>query len=1134
MNRSIILDHPDLHLDHDDRIKKVKKRIDDFLVSIPTRSPNIHFNTHPHEYGNNHFSCLPFKSYFNLRPIDATLFRDSNLNSFTLRYHSQALACRQYRQVVSIMGHLNAVYCVLFDRTGRRFITGGDDYLVKMWSTRRACLLQTLRGHADVITDMVINPENTLLATGSGDKTVRIWDLATGTPIAVLAGHQNSITTVQFSPMTDGEWRFLLSSSYDGTCRLWPYNAITNHFPNPRPLNEVSSSDTATTNSPSWPSLTLSCRLTTRDQVRFATFSRGGTFVAAAGTDGYIRVFDISSVTESPTEKEHHQQRMSTRGLTTRGLTSDTEMPINSIADSTTSLLSMCIDAHNGYVTLLQFNPQQHSQALLSCSLDGTVKIWRPHSSSSSSSSISSSVSSNSSTSEWTPFVLDMNSNNNNNGSNHPCRKEEEQGSGTLENQNNGTSYPQQSWILPSSIRRRATMLQWASDGLSVVTAVSDHTLRVWDASSGALLHVLRGHTKSVYVLDCHPQDSNIVLSAGYDGRVFLWDVRHGKCLQQFETDLQRQFLDGRFSEDGQFFLLTDHVGACTLFSLDYFPDVYRQAPYEQFFPNDYNELVRDERTFSVLDAQTQLPPHCLPRQLLCDSLFHVYGSQNLLPESDLLPSNSSPSSRVQLSNDQLEEEHAKARDLRQRELLLEGRSRRGQSFHGTMTSFIPPNLTCVSQRRRRIGQFYGSEAEEEEGGLGGGLGEDGVISNNTNVVAGLVVVIDNAMAGNIARRSAAAQALATANAPTLLDDIDAYVSADDVMDDDFILGEDDDDEEEEEEDIDDASLTDTSDTDSGNTSEGFGVDRRRRPVRRTVRESTHLHAQLVARRRLPSRQAGRNAHRRLSHHQTSRHQTSHPNFHRRRRRRVIADTSSSEDSVDTEEQEEKEESTPESTPESTGESDNWSGKESTSAISEESLSAISEESDDDFDNQTSRPSTSIRRTDRSTSRSTNRSKNRRRKQSKRNIPVKQQQHQPKANGSLLPEEWVMAVEQYPTPYFPQIGDEVAYFRQGHEQFLRGLKGSYSTPWQSVPALPAVVMARVVNVDWLLDAEQPSRHWCEVRLAVIADAEVEKAFSQEKARLARLTSLRHGKYPESFTTTIANNNNNSHWKDATK
>jgi WD40 repeat protein len=51
-------------------------------------------------------------------------------------------------------------------------------------------------------------------------------------------------------------------------------------------------------------------------------------------------------------------------------------------------------------------------------------------------------------------------------------------------------------------------------------------------ARTGALLHTLHGHASDVHVLQCHPTDKRLALTAGYDGKINVWDIERG-CLQQ-------------------------------------------------------------------------------------------------------------------------------------------------------------------------------------------------------------------------------------------------------------------------------------------------------------------------------------------------------------------------------------------------------------------------------------------------------------------------------------------------------------------------------------------------------------------------------------------------------------------------
>lgn len=124
------------------------------------------------------------------------------------------------------LGHLSAVYCVLFDRSGNYIITGADDFLVKLWSAIDGRLLTTFRGASAEITDIAVNLENTMLAAGSLDHILRVWDLQTAGPIAVLCSHTGMITSVNFCPAPREYYKYLVTTSTDGSVAFWHY--VTN------------------------------------------------------------------------------------------------------------------------------------------------------------------------------------------------------------------------------------------------------------------------------------------------------------------------------------------------------------------------------------------------------------------------------------------------------------------------------------------------------------------------------------------------------------------------------------------------------------------------------------------------------------------------------------------------------------------------------------------------------------------------------------------------------------------------------------------------------------------------------------------------------------------------------------------
>lgn len=105
----------------------------------------------------------------------------------------------------------------------------------------------------------------------------------------------------------------------------------------------------------------------------------------------------------------------------------------------------------------------------------------------------------------------------------------------------------------------KVTMVAWDRHDNMVVTAVNNYLLKVWNSNTGQLLHILKvctkplgkdvgewqprltsetvclqGHEAEVFVLEPHPFDSRIMLSAGHDGNVYMWDLQRGTRVMHF------------------------------------------------------------------------------------------------------------------------------------------------------------------------------------------------------------------------------------------------------------------------------------------------------------------------------------------------------------------------------------------------------------------------------------------------------------------------------------------------------------------------------------------------------------------------------------------------------------------------
>ena len=75
--------------------------------------------------------------------------------------------------------------------------------------------------------------------------------------------------------------------------------------------------------------------------------------------------------------------------------------------------------------------------------------------------------------------------------------------------------------------------LHLPGNALQVISSVSDHTIRVWDAQSGQEVQRLVGHQAPVHILECHPLHHRLAMSASYDGTTRLWNLQTGTMLHR-------------------------------------------------------------------------------------------------------------------------------------------------------------------------------------------------------------------------------------------------------------------------------------------------------------------------------------------------------------------------------------------------------------------------------------------------------------------------------------------------------------------------------------------------------------------------------------------------------------------------
>ncbi|CAM8973292.1 unnamed protein product [Rhodiola kirilowii] len=481
-----------------------------------------------------------------------------------------------------LRGHHSAVYCAIFDRSGRYVITGSDDRLVKIWSMETAFCLASCRGHEGDITDLTVSFNNVLVASASNDYSIRVWRMPDGYPISVLRGHTSAVTAIAFSPKPGSAYH-LLSTSDDGTCRIWDARcsetSLRTYLPKPYHAVDVSSLGRNTNILSAGPSSSHQ----QGHRILCCAYNANGSVFVTGSSDNYARVWSACRTsTDNPEVLAHELDTLSGH-----------EDDVNYVQFSGCIMAtkSTTFEMMKEESTLKLKTSRFCHDNIVTCSRDGSAIIWVPakfqrfHGKSG----------------RWIrAYHLKVPP--------PPMPPQPPRGG------------PRQR-LLPTP--RGVNMIAWSLDNRFVLAAIMDCRICVWNAADGSLVHSLTGHTQSTYVLDVHPFNPRMAMSAGYDGKTIVWDIWEGIPVRVYNIG-QIKLVDGKFSPDGTTIVLSDDVGQIYLVSTGE-GESQKDAKYDQFFLGDYRPLGRDTHG-NIIDQESQLVPyHRNIQDPLCDSSMVPY-----------------------------------------------------------------------------------------------------------------------------------------------------------------------------------------------------------------------------------------------------------------------------------------------------------------------------------------------------------------------------------------------------------------------------------------------------------------------------------------------------------------------------
>jgi len=115
-----------------------------------------------------------------------------------------------------LSGHRNVAHRLDVSSDGALLVSASSDATARLWNLATGEPRGVLVGHRGAIGALKLSPDGRRVATGGEDATVRIWDVESSAQLATLQGHQGGITSLRW----EAEDR-LITASFDGTIRRW-------------------------------------------------------------------------------------------------------------------------------------------------------------------------------------------------------------------------------------------------------------------------------------------------------------------------------------------------------------------------------------------------------------------------------------------------------------------------------------------------------------------------------------------------------------------------------------------------------------------------------------------------------------------------------------------------------------------------------------------------------------------------------------------------------------------------------------------------------------------------------------------------------------------------------------------------
>jgi WD40 repeat protein len=393
----------------------------------------------------------------------------------------------------------DAVSGLDFSPDGEVLGISSDDGNAKVVTAASGDELFSLAGHDGYsIFGIKFSPDGTMIATGGGDWNVKIWNASNGSIKVTLPSHTSTVTSVDFSPDSTR----LVSGSEDDTVILWDLetNSLLNKF-RPDGFDTVG------------------------NQITSVAFNPWGDRIIAGGLYGNVVVWDAFDYTELQ-RLRGNRAKVYAVDYAPDGLSMLTASSGLKIWDYYVGTERYNLSSHRGEVTAATYS--QDGNYILTGSWDGTAKLWAAN------------------------LLIDTLKIKYN----------------ICENMDANYS-PDGQFIVVSdacgkvviyNAQTSEVVSEWSTDvwahqatfdpqnSQRIVASDLNGNVIVWDVGQEDPVFSIQAHDAEINSTQYSP-DGSMILSAGNDGIVRLWDAQNGNLLREITREGGVRV--AKFSRDG-------------------------------------------------------------------------------------------------------------------------------------------------------------------------------------------------------------------------------------------------------------------------------------------------------------------------------------------------------------------------------------------------------------------------------------------------------------------------------------------------------------------------------------------------------------------------------------------------------